>query len=163
MAGTDDKPNTTDAAARIDPTRALQRLLPAFTAHAAAARLTTAVQSNECRLWCNGDLLPPQYIATALRLIAISDVDGRWRGEIVSAVREAWEPISYVFVLDEAEVATLLPTAPAKLRSGSLAPADSSPSLPPSPPTPPSATNYRLCRRQGAQGREAEETKGLAF
>jgi hypothetical protein len=112
MAGTDDKPNTTDAAARIDPTRALQRLLPAFTAHAAAARLTTAVQSNECRLWCNGDLLPPQYIATALRLIAISDVDGRWRGEIVSAVREAWEPISYVFVLDEAEVATLLPTAP---------------------------------------------------
>src|SRR6267154_2481463 len=93
--------------AKIDPTRALQ-LLSVFNPHEAAASLTEAAYANKCRLWCNGNLLPPQYIATSLRLVAIPEPDGRWRGEVVSAVREAWESATYVFELDETEVVALL-------------------------------------------------------
>jgi hypothetical protein len=141
MAENDDKPSTT----KIDPTRALLQLLPKLTAHAAAVRLTTALHSNDCRLWCNGNLLPPQYIATALRLIAVPEVDGRWRGEIVSAVREAWEPGTYIFELDETEVAAV--AAP---RTGSIAASEaaniadvtatSAPAIPPPAPQAPQET-----------------------
>jgi hypothetical protein len=100
---------------RISVTEALGILAPAYNNnfHAAAVRLTTATHANECRLWCNGNLLAPDYIAKALIVVACLEKDGRWRGDVVSSRREAWDPDygPYHFGLDPAEVKKLPPNA----------------------------------------------------
>jgi hypothetical protein len=105
---------------RISPTEALQLLLPAYKAPDAAAALTEAAYRNRCRLWCNDGLLGADYIATALKIVARPEADGRWRAEVVSTAREAWEhpPDHYRFELDEAEVRTLLPEQKPRKKPG---------------------------------------------
>src|SRR5262249_30430513 len=58
-------------------------LLPTYQAHEAAMQLTLATQTNKCRLWCDDNLLAPDYIAKALKIVAHVEKDGRdWpRGE----------------------------------------------------------------------------------
>jgi hypothetical protein len=113
----------TKAPERISPTEALRLLLPEFSPHAAAARLTTAIRANECRLWCNGDVVPVAYIATSLIMVARTEADDRWRADVVSSSREAWERPRdfYVFEFDADEVRALLPRAEASAPDESAA------------------------------------------
>ena len=100
--------------ARISPTDALRIFLPELSAHEAALQLTLAVHGNKCQLWCNGNLLPVDYVANSLRVVARTEPDGRWRAEVVSSVREAWEGKVYSFEFDADEVTALLPRAKAE-------------------------------------------------
>ena len=111
MAGTDAHLNTTPRPiSPIAPTEALKLLLESkFSIHAAAARLTTAIRTNECRLWCNENLLPPDYIAMSLMIVGRTEADGRPRADVVSSAREAWVQQAYNFELDTDEVRALLP------------------------------------------------------
>jgi hypothetical protein len=96
---------------RISVTQALEMLLPVYRAHDAAVQLSLASCANKCRLWCNGELLAPDYITMALKVVARPEEDGGWRAEVVSSTREAWEhpPDYYRWELDAAEVKALLP------------------------------------------------------
>ena len=112
MAGTDADHNTTPRPiSPVSPTEALKLLLDSNPSiHAAAERLTTAMRTNECRLWCNGNLLSPDYIATSLVVVARTEADGRPRADVVSSVREPWVRQVYKFEFDAEEVcARLLP------------------------------------------------------
>jgi hypothetical protein len=111
MAGTDAEHSTTPRPiSPISPTGALKLLLDSkLSIHAAAARLTTAMHTNECRLWCNDNLLPPHYIVTSLVVVARTEADGRPRADVVSGVREAWVQQVYNFEFDADEVRALLP------------------------------------------------------
>jgi hypothetical protein len=91
-------------ATRISIDEALQRLLSAYQPHVAAEHLNTALRENGVRLWCDGNLLSPNYIGTQLVVQASNDIDGRWRGVIVPA-GGAWEDIPYRWEMDAAEVA----------------------------------------------------------
>jgi hypothetical protein len=104
---------------RISVTEALKILLPTYQVHDAAVQLTMATHANKCRLWCNGNLLAPDYIAKALKIVAHVEKDGRVTGDVVSSTREAWQPQQdgYRFELDTAEVKALLPK-PAEWRRG---------------------------------------------
>jgi hypothetical protein len=85
---------------------AFQLLLAALKKpHVAAERLHKAWRENACRLWCNGNLLDPNYIRVALAVRVVS----RHRIKIVSATREAWERKRYRWQVDAAEIAELLP------------------------------------------------------
>jgi hypothetical protein len=72
---------------RISPTEALNPLRREFSAMEAAARLTSAVHNNSCRLWCDGNLIKPHIAVTLLVVPRLAD-DGRWTADIVSATRE---------------------------------------------------------------------------
>jgi hypothetical protein len=88
---------------------AFQTLLAALKKpHVAAERLHKAWRENACRLWCNGNLLDPNYIRVALAVRVAS----RHRIKIVSATREAWERKRYRWQVDAAEIAELLPPPP---------------------------------------------------
>jgi hypothetical protein len=103
---------------RISITEALEILLPTYPAHDAAVRLTAATHANKCRLWCNNNLLAPDYVTKALKVVAHVEEDGRWRAEVVSGAREAWQcqPGDYRFELDAEEVKALLPQAQKRTR-----------------------------------------------
>ena len=117
MSPPENKKPTPQAA--ISPTEALYLLLPACrTAHAAAVWLTDATYANDCRLWCNGNLLPPDYITTSLKVVARAEPDGRWRADVVSSIREAWEPGVYRFEYDDGEVRALLPRRKPRQKPG---------------------------------------------
>jgi hypothetical protein len=94
-------------AGKISPTEALGILLATHEPHAAAARLTKALHANECRLWCNGNLRSVDYIAMALKVVARQSEKGHWYAEVVSSVREPWDPETFVFAFDDAEVHAL--------------------------------------------------------
>ena len=51
---------------RISVDEALQRPLAAYPPHVAAEMLNAALRENRVRLWCNGNLLSPNYIRTEL-------------------------------------------------------------------------------------------------
>jgi hypothetical protein len=102
---------------RISIDDALRLLLTAYPPHAAAERLNAAWRDNTVRLWCNGKLLPPDFIRTELVVLARIEGDGRTRAEVVPA-RGAWEDKPYTFEVDEAEVMALLPSAPKRLPPG---------------------------------------------
>src|SRR5262245_554803 len=124
MAGTDDN-NTIEA--RISPTKALHILMAeGLSGHDAADRLNTAARTNKCRLWCNGEVVPVDYVVTSLAVVARTEADSRWRADIVSTRHMAWEEPagSYVLEFDTEGVKALLP-------SPSPLPA-SAPSSPPS-------------------------------
>ena len=95
------------ASGRISVNDAFQLLLAALKKpHVAAERLHKAWQENACRLWCNGNLLDPNYIRVALAV----RVANRHRIKVVSATREAWERKRYRWQVDAAEIAApLLP------------------------------------------------------
>jgi hypothetical protein len=110
MPGTDpDYSATPRPNSPISPTGALKLLLGAtnLSIHAAAALLTTAMRTNECRLWCNDNLVPPHYIATSLLVVARTEADDRPRADVVSRVREAWVQQFYNFEFDADEVRAL--------------------------------------------------------
>jgi hypothetical protein len=109
MAGTDGDNSTPRPISPISPTEALRLVLsskPNRSIHQAAKDLTEWTHGNDCRLWCNGNLLHPKYIATSLKIVAETEVDGRPRADVVSSVREGWErdPSAYTFELDADEV-----------------------------------------------------------
>jgi hypothetical protein len=94
------------ASGRISVNDAFQLLLAALRKpHVAAERLHKAWREKACRLWCNGNLLDPNYIRVALAV----RVPSRHRIQIVSATREAWERKRYRWQVDAAEIAELLP------------------------------------------------------
>src|SRR5262245_28899301 len=94
---------------RCSETEALNLLRPGrFSPRAAAKRLTDGIHDPDvCRLWCDGKLVPPDFVER-LKVVARLD-DGRWTARIVSAVGEAWEKASYHWEFDVDEVLTLLP------------------------------------------------------
>jgi hypothetical protein len=103
MAGTDDA-NTTET--RHSPTTVLRLLIAeGLSAPEAADRLNTEIRTNKRRLWCNGNLLPVDYIVTSLVVVARPEADGRWRADVVSSRNEAWQqpPDFYVFELGISE------------------------------------------------------------
>lgn len=95
----------------LSPTEALRLLMTGgLAARVAADRLNTWMRTEEpekCHVWCNGTLLPPDYVATSLVVVE----KGRWRADVVSSTREAWEKSrdAYVFEFDADEVRALLP------------------------------------------------------
>jgi len=93
---------------RISPTEAVSLLRQEFSAMDAAARLTSALHNNSCRLWCDGNLIKP-HIAMMLMVVPRPADDGRWTADIVSAARESWEKPSYRWELEIEEVKALLP------------------------------------------------------
>jgi hypothetical protein len=106
---------------RISVVEALEILQPAYPPPDAAVRLTQATHTNKCRLWCDGNLLAPGYIARALKIVVDVEKDGRWQGDVVSGTRglgEWWEPGQYRWELDAAEVKALLPQAQDKRKRG---------------------------------------------
>lgn len=70
----------------------------------AVADLYEWVVRNRVRLWCNGNLVSPDFAVTSLRLVARSEADGRWRVDVVPAGMIGWAPGSYTFVLDANEI-----------------------------------------------------------
>jgi hypothetical protein len=75
---------------RCSPTDALNLLIPAFEPMKAATRLTDAIHDPDvCRLWCDGKLVPADFVER-LKVVARLD-DGRRTARIVSAVGEAWD------------------------------------------------------------------------
>src|SRR6266480_2342793 len=113
MAGTGiDHSTTPRPISPILPTGALRLMLssdPNRSIHDAAKDLTDWTHRNKCRLWCNGNLLPPDYIATSLMIVARIEADGRPRADVVSSTREAWVRQAYNFELDADEIRALLP------------------------------------------------------
>lgn len=96
----------------ISPTEALNLLRREFSAMDAAARLTSAVHTNSCRLWCDGNLIKPHIAVTLMVVPRLAD-DGRWTADIVSATREPWERPSYRWEFEIEELkALLLPPQP---------------------------------------------------
>jgi len=138
MAGTDSHLNTTPRPnSPMSPTEALELLLESkFFIHAAAARLTTATHTNECRLWCNENLLAPDYISMSLMIVARTEADGRPRADVVSSVREAWVPQAYNFEFDADQVRALLPQLKSSPRSSPAAMV-TEPRAAPAPPVAP--------------------------
>src|SRR6478672_99388 len=107
-----DRSTTPRPISPISPTEALKLVLsrdPNRSIHEAAKDLTEWMHGNNCRLWCNGNLLHPKYITTSLKMVAETEADGRPRAEVVSSTREAWEnpPAAYTFELDADEVRKL--------------------------------------------------------
>jgi hypothetical protein len=100
---------------RRSPTEALSLLMgDGLSAHEAADRLNTGMRTKKCRLWCDGNELPVAYIVTSLLVVARTEADGRWRADVGSSTREAWEKpaASYVFEFEADEVNALLPPTP---------------------------------------------------
>jgi hypothetical protein len=85
-----------------------------LSAHDTADRLNMGMRTKKCRLWCDGNELPVAYIVTSLRVVARTEAVGRWRADVVSSTREAWEKpaASYVFEFEADEVKALLPPPP---------------------------------------------------
>jgi hypothetical protein len=105
-------------AGRVSVTEALELLRPTYKPHDAAAQLTLTTHANKCRLWCNGNLLAPDHIARALRIVAHIEKDGRCWGEVVSSTHSAWQLVTVKgpvvngqgeHELDADEVKALLP------------------------------------------------------
>ena len=97
-------------AGRLSPTEALCLLMGGgLSAHDAADRLNTGMRTKKCRLWCDGNELPVAYIVTSLVVVARTEADGRWRADVVSSTREAWEhPLDYYcFEFDAGQVKAL--------------------------------------------------------
>ena len=90
------KPSTSPRG-RISVDEAFQRLLPVHMPHAAVEQLYFAWCENRARLWCNGNVVPPNFIRTDLVVQAVQEPDGRWRLELIPS-RIAWEPGTYVLV-----------------------------------------------------------------
>ena len=68
-----DRSTTPRPISLISPTEALKLVLsrdPNRSIHEAARVLTEWMHGNNCRLWCNGNLLHPKYIATSLKIVA---------------------------------------------------------------------------------------------
>jgi hypothetical protein len=110
-----DRSTTPHPISPISPTEALKLVLsrdPNRSIHEAAKDLTEWVHGNNCRLWCNGNLLHPRYITISLKIVAETEADDRPRAEVVSSTREAWDdpPAAYAFELDADEMRTLLPS-----------------------------------------------------
>jgi hypothetical protein len=96
---------------RISPTEALSLLRQEFSAMDAAARLTSAVHNNACRLWCDGNPIKPHIAVTLMVVPRLAD-DGRWTADIASAAREPWEKPSYRWEFETEEVKALLSPPP---------------------------------------------------
>lgn len=100
---------------RCSPTEAVCLLMGGgLSAHDTADRLNMGMRTKKCRLWCDGNELPVAYIVTSLRVVARTEAVGRWRADVVSSTREAWEKpaASYVFEFEADEVKALLPPTP---------------------------------------------------
>jgi hypothetical protein len=107
MAGTDADHSTPRPTSPISPTEALRLALslnPNRSIHRIAIDLTDWTHGNECRLWCNGNLLSPKYISDSLKIVADTEADGRPRAAVVSSTREAWDDSPAAFELDYSEV-----------------------------------------------------------
>src|SRR5262249_4559920 len=88
----------------------------------AADRLTQAVHSNKCRLFCNGVVIKA-HIAPRLMVVPQLDNDGRWTARIVGtfAVGGVKPPVAMggeepedVWEFDVDEVVALLPARPGR-------------------------------------------------
>jgi len=98
---------------RCSPTQAVNLLRREFSAMDADGRLTQAIHSGKCRLYCDDDAVAAHF-CKRLMVVARLDPDGRWTATIVSAVREAWEKPSYQWEFDVDEVVALLPARPGR-------------------------------------------------
>jgi hypothetical protein len=114
-------------------------LTPNRSIHDAAADLTDWVHRNHCRLWCNGNLLPPKYITTSLIIVAETEGDDRLRADVVSSTRDTWDPAAYTFELDADEVRARLSPCETSLVSEQPSASELAQSAP-SSPLEPSAT-----------------------
>jgi len=85
-----------------------------LSVHDAVDRLNTGIRTKKCRLWCDGNELPVAYIVSSLVVVARTEADGRWRADVVSSTREAWEKpaASYVFEFEADEVKAMLAPTP---------------------------------------------------
>jgi hypothetical protein len=76
--------------------------------HRAVERLYAAWCEEDCHLWCEGNLLDPNYIRRLLTVEARPEGDGRWRAEIKPVRGENWDKSTYNWELSTFEVAALL-------------------------------------------------------
>jgi hypothetical protein len=144
---------------RLSPTEALCLLMASgLSAHDAADRLNTGMRTNKCRLWCDGNVVPVAYIVTSLLVVARTKADDRWRADVVSGTREAWEKpaASYVFEFEADEVKALPPPTP-----------EPQPEPPPAPepepepePEPKKVKRPRRRRAEKAEAAEGEASRG---
>jgi hypothetical protein len=70
----------------------------------AVADLYEWICRNRVRLWCNDNLVSPDFAITSLRLVARSEADGRWRVDAVPAGGIGWAPGSYTFAFDADDI-----------------------------------------------------------
>ena len=94
---------------RISIEDALHVLLDAYRPHEGTERINAALRANSMRLWCNGNVVPPDFICTHLVVQAVHESDGRPRAKIVPIRSLDDKPDAYAFEVDEAEVMALLP------------------------------------------------------
>jgi hypothetical protein len=89
------------ASERISPTEALRILLPHWSAHRAAERLTDAVHANDCRLWKGDTPMRPEIAAKYLVIVARADKDGRWQAHVEGREEAIWRTEDFTFEADE--------------------------------------------------------------
>jgi hypothetical protein len=134
------------ASGRTSVNDAFQLLLAAHkNPHVAAERLYAAWRENVCRLWCNDNLLDPNYIRDTVAVRVATDADGRHRIEIKPRRPEIWEDKAYRWQTDVAEVEALLPLPPRDRDADASPPADLVADVPPRrKPGPPPQKNWHM-------------------
>jgi hypothetical protein len=117
MAKTDTEHSTTPRPhSPVWPTGALKLALsqlPDRSIDKIAQNFTNWVRGGDCRLWCNGKLVPPSFSTTSLVMVAREEVHGPHL-DVMPAGGVGWDPMAYEFELDADEICALLP-AKAKL------------------------------------------------
>ena len=85
-----------------------ERLRLAYDAPVACERLNVALRENRVRLYCNGRLVSPGYIAAQMRVVAELEGDGRW---VVRVVPKGlgFARTDYVWQVDAEGIDGLLP------------------------------------------------------
>jgi hypothetical protein len=93
---------------------AINLLVPPLKLMEAAAKLTQAVNSNDCRLYCNKDEPVKAHIAAVAKVVLDVEKDGRWTADIVSTGPGlGWAKGAYTWEFDVDEVKALKPQADA--------------------------------------------------
>jgi hypothetical protein len=109
----------------ISPTEALKLVLsqdPNRSIHDVAQDLNEWARRNWVRLWCNGNLVPPHFIATSLLMVARHEADGRPRVDVVpTGPGVGWEKPAYNFAFDADEVRARLAQLKSSPRSSPTA------------------------------------------
>jgi hypothetical protein len=84
---------------------------PNRSIHDVIQDLVEWARRNKCRLWCNGNVVAPHFIATSLQMVVVTEADGRPRVDVVPAGAVGWVQQVYKFEFDADELRTLLPPA----------------------------------------------------
>jgi hypothetical protein len=94
---------------KVSPTEAVWLLLEAFSPPKAAQELTKALHANDCRVWCDGVVVPIGFVGN-VRVEPHLDSAGRWTATIASVgMMLGFNPDAYAWEFEADEVVTLLP------------------------------------------------------